>query len=321
MMNREELKASQPILYRILSSSIDHQTLPHAFLLVGDHTYEAAMYIVKSILCDKGLACNECSTCKRVEEHNYPDFLYYSGKKESIKKRDVDHIQEELLKSPLEGKAQVYLLENIENSSNESMNSLLKILEEPKQGVYAILTCSNQNKVLPTIQSRCCVLKLLSESSSMIEERLIREGQSQENARILSHMFKSYEDAISIDQDLYIELKEESYQFINCLFLNKDNLVIDVQTHFLMKHKDKESVSLFLNMIVLILRDLFHVKHNMSCLFESFQSLYDKIDVDDDFIIYSIETLLESEYYLSVNANVLLLMDSMLYKLQKGVHS
>ena len=42
----------------------------------------------------------------------------------------------------------------------EAMNTLLKTLEEPVPGIYAILTCENMNRVLPTIISRCMVIHL-----------------------------------------------------------------------------------------------------------------------------------------------------------------
>ena len=72
-------------------------------------------------------------------------------------------------------------------------------------------------------------------------------------------------------------------------------------------------------MLVLALRDLFHVKHSMKYIFKSFKNIYDVINVNDDIIIFDIDVILETEYLLSTNANILLLIDSMIYKIQKGV--
>ena len=41
--------------------------------------------------------------------------------------------------------------------------------------------------------------------------------------------------------------------------------------------------------------------------------------MNDDIIIFDIDVILETEYLLSTNANILLLIDSMIYKIQKGV--
>ena len=49
-----------------------------------------------------------------------------------------------------------YLIKNVDNATTESLNSLLKFLEEPgNELTYAILTTNQIDKVLPTIISRC----------------------------------------------------------------------------------------------------------------------------------------------------------------------
>ena len=128
----------------------------------------AAHDIAKSVSCENDdLAGNECSECQKIDEHKDADFIYANGKDETIKKGIVEYIQEQFAKSSMEGKAKIYLMENIENSTVEAMNSLLKVLEEPIAGVYAIFTCQNLNRVLPTIQSRCQVIQLLPGSKSV----------------------------------------------------------------------------------------------------------------------------------------------------------
>ena len=69
----------------------------------------------------------------------------------------IEKIQETFKKSSLEGKAKIYIIENIEYSTKEAMNTLLKMLEEPNEGIYALFTAKNINRVLPTIISRCQV--------------------------------------------------------------------------------------------------------------------------------------------------------------------
>ena len=68
-------------------------------------------------------------------------------------------------------------------------------------------------------------------------------------------------------------------------------------------------------MLVLALRDLFHVKHSMNLTYPSFKSLYDRINDQEENIIQKIDLILNTEYLLSTNANVMLLMDSMMYRI------
>ena len=100
--------------------------------------------------------------------------------------------------------------------------------------------------------------------------------------------------------------------FQNCL---THMMIINVQIHLIKDFKDKKMIQLFLNMLVLGLRDLFHVKQSMNLTYPSFKSLYEKIDDDVDNIIQKIDLVLNTEYLLTTNANIQLLMDSLMYRI------
>lgn len=208
------------------------------------------------------------------------------------------------------------MLLNIENSTNEAMNSLLKLLEEPMPGIYAIFTCQNINRVLPTIQSRCQVIQLLPNSKKMLREQLEKNDLSKDDIAILSELFDSYDDCLALmETEKFEQLKLEVFHFIEDLYFHRENLIINVQTHLLKNFKDKDSIRLFLNMLVLGLRDLFHVKQSMELTYPSYRSLFEKVDETTEGIIKKIDLILNTEYLLSTNANVFLLMDSMMYKI------
>lgn len=311
------IQEQQPILYQILIKSFQNNKIPHAFLLVGKNSHIAAHFIAKSLICDNNiLCCDSCNDCRRVDEHNYGDLIYADGKEESIKKGKIEYIQEQFSKSSMEGKSKIYLLENIENSTIEAMNSLLKILEEPIEGVYAIFTCQNLSRVLPTIQSRCQIIQLLPNSKKSLKEELKKADILLDDINILSELFESYEECQSyIESEEFEKLKLEVYHFIDDLYFHRDNLIINVQTHLLKDFKEKNMIQLFLNMLVLGMKDLFHVKQSMELTYPSFKDLFEKIDDDFDEIIRKIDLILNTEYLLTTNANVQLLMDSMMYRL------
>lgn len=317
MRYKDLLKQEQPILYQILLQSFKNQKIPHAFLLVGKNARQSAHFIVKSLICENDiLACDQCNECRRIDEHNYGDFIYLNGHDETIKKNNIEYIQEQFSKSSLEGKAKIYLMENIENSTVEAMNSLLKMLEEPTEGVFAIFTCQNLNRVLPTIQSRCQIIQLLPGSQKLLREELKKADIAEDDVNVLSELFTDYDECKSyIDSEGFEKLKNEVYHFVDDLYFHRENLIIDVQTHLLKDFKDKDSIQFFLNMLVLALRDLFHVKHFMNLTYPSFKSLYERIDDQEENIINKINLILETEYLLSTNANVMLLMDSMMYRI------
>ena len=60
-----------------------------------------------------------------------------------------------------------YVIENIENSSKSSLNSLLKFLEEPTPNTYAIFTTTNRELLLNTIISRCKIIRLTKDNDTL----------------------------------------------------------------------------------------------------------------------------------------------------------
>ena len=316
-MIKDIIVNEQPIFYQILKNCFESKKIPHAFLLVGKNCYHYAHFIAKAIICDEELlACEECHECQRIDKHIYGDLIYVDGRNETIKKGNVEYIQSQFSKSSMEGKAKIYMLDHIENATPEAMNSLLKVLEEPTEDIYAIFTCQNLNRVLPTIQSRCQVIQLLPGSKNNLKRQLIEKQLPADDVNILSELFTDIDECKDyIDSEFFEYMKNEVYHFMEDLYIHKDNLIINVQTHLLKDYKEKENIKLFLNMLVLSFKDLFHVKHNINLNYPSFKGLYDKIVDDDESIMKKIELVLSTEYLLESNANVMLLIESMMYRM------
>ena len=160
------LKKHQPIIYQTFLNSFNAKKLSHAYLISGNPgtpLLEVAKYFAKSILCDDPdpLACNSCITCLRIDDENYPDFIVIDGSKGRIKKEEVNDIETQFEKTAFESKGiMVYILHLVENMTVEAINSILKFLEEPGSEIYAFLTTNNETGILPTIISRCQVLRL-----------------------------------------------------------------------------------------------------------------------------------------------------------------
>lgn len=132
---KEYLEKYQPIFYNLINNEFSQGKIPHAFLLVGNNTDKPLNFLAMSLICDETLACMKCNDCRKVLENKYGDIIKFNGKVVSIKKSDIELIQDTFKKSSLEGKAKIYIIENIEYSTKEAMNSLLKMLEEPGEGI------------------------------------------------------------------------------------------------------------------------------------------------------------------------------------------
>ena len=150
----------QPLLSNLYENLCKKDRLSHAYLFFGEKyspLLESALYIAKSIECQEDIfACNKCEACKRFDEGTHPDFVIIDGTKTLIKKGDVEDLANFFSLSTLEkGHKGVYIINGIENITQEASNALLKFLEEPKGDIVALLTTSNREKVLETIKSRC----------------------------------------------------------------------------------------------------------------------------------------------------------------------
>ena len=189
------LKNKQPLVTKSFSYGLTHDQLAHAYLLSGEAgtpLKETALFLAKSIICDHPtpFADEECITCQRIDHGEYPDFIFLNGEEESIKKDEVRDAVNLFQKTPLERKGvMIYVIHLVENMTLEAVNSLLKFLEEPSPSTYAILTTQNEEKVLPTIISRCEKLRLILTPRKEVFEEALSLGVEKEDAEILSAFY------------------------------------------------------------------------------------------------------------------------------------
>lgn len=312
---REYLKKNQPIFYNLINNEFSQEKIPHAFLLVGNNTEKPLNFLAMSLICDETLACMKCNDCRKVLENKYGDILKFNGKDISIKKGDIELIQNTFKKSSLEGKAKIYIIENIEYSTKEAMNTLLKMLEEPEDGIYALFTAQNINRVLPTILSRCQIIDIKPDSKEIIVKQLKNENIPDDAANILSFLTVDINEARELYDERFEFMQVQVINFIEDLYFKRNNLIINTQTNLLKKYKERNDIKLFLNMLVLAMKDVFHVKHQQKILYSKNIDLLKTIDVSVEYLIKQIELVLETIYVIESNANVALLMDSLMYRL------
>ncbi|MFW6348387.1 MAG: ATP-binding protein [Cyclonatronaceae bacterium] len=100
-----------------------------------------------------------------------------------------EHIQNAAFFKRNEGFRKVIIISEIERMRKEAANAFLKMLEEPPEGVMFILTTDNANMLLPTIISRCQLVR----TRPFTEEEMMRglmdyDGFGEEDARFLSRI-------------------------------------------------------------------------------------------------------------------------------------
>ncbi len=262
MCFQDKLKSTQTIAYKTLYNAFNSGKRSHIYLISGDsHSplKETALFIAKSFLCEQDvLACENCHTCKSIDNKSYPDFKFINEEGNDILKDDIISLQEEFALTALAGKAKVYIIHLIENGGAFAMNKLLKFIEEPSEDVYGILTTKNISKVLPTIISRCQVIKLIDIDKNDLKNDYIKEGIPNDDAYILSQCESNLEKGIELYKDeKYSKIRNNVLDSFDLIINKKDDLLYYAQRSIypMIDKKNNESIKIYLDMLNAYLLD------------------------------------------------------------------
>ena len=137
---------------KYLSNVIDENKLSHAFL-VESNNYEDVMNSVFKLFLEKKMIFNidDIDNNISVRILRPIDNL--------IDKDQILNLQEFLSTMSFDGYYKLFFILNAGLMNEQSVNKLLKVLEEPNEKVVGFLICDNSNELLPTLISRCQVLK------------------------------------------------------------------------------------------------------------------------------------------------------------------
>jgi len=141
----------------------------HAYLLTGPlgiGRRTLALRLAQAINCPQpyapGEPCKICRVCTQIERMQHPDLSIIVAEQRGtvLKVEQVREVQRSLSLKPYETRYRVALLLHFEEANPSAANALLKTLEEPGPQVVLILTAESAESLLPTIVSRCEVLRL-----------------------------------------------------------------------------------------------------------------------------------------------------------------
>jgi DNA polymerase-3 subunit delta' len=147
-------------------STLAYHIINHILSFDEDHSYDEKNFKINP----------ENKSYKLILNKSNPNFISIDVD-EDKKSIDINQIRNLILtlnKSSFNTKPRLVLIDNIELLNINSVNALLKILEEPNENIYFILI-NNHKKILPTLRSRCLNynIHLKSEESFDISSKIL----------------------------------------------------------------------------------------------------------------------------------------------------
>ena len=165
-----------------LTNLFDQKKFPNKILLSGEKgsgkctlAYHIINYILskdEDFTYDKEnfLINEQNKSFKLIQNRSNPNFnlIDISEDKKFIDINQIRDLISNMNKSSFNDKIRFVLIDNIEFLNKNSVNALLKILEEPNTNVHFILIHNNK-KILPTLSSRCLNFKISLTHNQSIE--------------------------------------------------------------------------------------------------------------------------------------------------------
>ncbi len=236
------------------------------------------------------------------------DVKVYPKNGEKLLVADANEIVSEAYIKPVNLPYKVFLINNFDVSTEEAQNKLLKILEEPPKNVYFILSVKNEEKVLPTIKSRCDKIKIVplsdEEMSAVCQDKL---------ACVLGGGYVGKTLALEKNREL-ASVADFAVSILTELKSSKQ--VLSFSKRML---EEKTNLNLILEIVSLCIEDIIKLKCESEdlCKLKMYKS--DLKDVEPEF---SVEALCEISRLISkfrekleFNANLTVAVDNFLLKM------
>lgn len=150
-------------------SLIGRGKLGHAYLFVGPEGIgkrRVARLLAQALLCETRAAalvdpCGTCAACAQVGAGAHPDLMEIGrpADKNEFPIAVIQSLVAQLALKPARGSRKVAIIDDADDLNEEAANCFLKTLEEPPPGSVLILLATAQETQLPTIQSRCQIVR------------------------------------------------------------------------------------------------------------------------------------------------------------------
>jgi len=275
---------------------------------------------------DSNKAGCDCNSCRKIDKGIHPDVfvIEYKGLRDIKVDQIREDVEDRLYFKPFEGRYKVAIVDEADRMSHSAQNAFLKTLEEPPDESIIILLTSSPQSLLPTIRSRCQSLRFEGIPIELIVEELkTRRGLSSEESTMIAFLSEgSLGRALNLD-DKILSDRNELISRLSRVETDFASSVLGVVESILRgsSNDDNEKLKIYLEFILLWLRDLISVKIGLD---EDLLMNKHLISVSREYAgRYSLEKILEklnfaeqvSNSILRLNANKQIALENLVLKI------
>lgn len=162
-----------------VSAAVKSGRLSHAIVLTGAKGIGKSVfadYICSLLFCENEDVGGGCPACLKISKGIHPDIfkIYPAGKSETIGVKEIAIVKNNLFVKPNDADKKIFIIYNAERMNRFAQNSMLKMIEEPPEDSFFILTCENSQALLPTVRSRVTEISLAPASVKEVEAELLQ---------------------------------------------------------------------------------------------------------------------------------------------------
>lgn len=311
----DDFRFDQAIAYKVFFNSLKRQTISHAYLIETNGYYKAfdfALSFAKSLLCPYNYTCfencNKCRQCTIIDDNNFLELKIIKPDGEWIKKEQLEELQTLFSKKAVIGNKKVYIIDGIEKLNTSSANSILKFLEEPEEGIIAILLTDNINAVLSTIISRCQLISLKRVKNNLSNSSMIS---------LIAHNIFNNEFTINqfIESENSLDIINNVINFVNLYEEKKLDTLLEIETMWNSFFKERKEISLAFEIMLLYYNDILDYKLGENIqFFSDYKKYIQNICIHNSLLVLTkkINIIIDLKNKIKYNININLLMDKLL---------
>ena len=300
-------------IQKIYSEDITQKTESYLFYSPDSLTNKNyALALSLCLICTNN-HCQTCPDCLKIKEGTHPDVLSFPEGK-SLSVLDSKKIVEETTKKPMLSDKKIIIINDIDNSSAEAQNKLLKIIEEPPKNVVFIATATNMDNVLATIKSRMQKRQIEKFSKAQIEQILDNKNSPYKPLAIIKgegYLGKTLE---ILEDEKYFEYYNRAKTFVFEI-----KATAQILQYLTDKNMTRDNLRQILGHMSLFYSDIMLCKigqiENVENQFEA--NLYQQVQAEfSTKALVQIQKLLnESVKKIQANGNVGLILETLLVKI------